>query len=91
MQRYLNALVLVLSLHFGLADAYAAAPSDSWTKADMNPLPVGAGKNDKQIKNISCGTGCRFNLHYFQGRNIFQVDPIFFSSQVGPDRLPSAF
>lgn len=86
MKRYLNVLVLVLSLHFGLADAHAAAPSDSWTDDEMNPLPKAQSTNDKQIKDISCGTGCKFDLHYFKDKNVPGGKNILFISG-GPGQI----
>jgi pimeloyl-ACP methyl ester carboxylesterase len=70
MERYLIRLVFVLFLHFSLAVAHAQISSLSWTKAEMNPLPPEAGENDKKIQDISCGSGCQFDLHYFRGKNV---------------------
>jgi pimeloyl-ACP methyl ester carboxylesterase len=67
MERNLIALLFVSILPFGVVKAHTAVPSHSWSKKEMNPLPDNAGKNDKKIRNISCGSGCKFDLHYFIG------------------------
>ena len=86
MQRYLNALLLVLSLYLGLADVHAAAPSNSWKDDEMNPRPKPDDNNDKKIKDISCGAGCEFDLHYFRGKNAPGKPNILFISG-GPGHI----
>ena len=42
--------------------------------------------NDKKIKDISCGTGCKFDLHYFKGKNVPRGPNILFISG-GPGQI----
>lgn len=62
-------LMFVLFLHLNVAVANAQTPS-TWTKAEMNPMEPSAGEDDKKIEDISCGSSCKFDLHYFRGKNV---------------------
>ena len=57
-------------------------------KPDMNPLPVGAGKNDKQIKNISCGTGCQVTISpLLKARTLARSVPNILFISGGPGQI----
>src|SRR5436309_2810773 len=88
MERYLIRLLFALFLHLSLAIAHAQTPSASWTKAEMNPLPPEAAESDEKIQAISCGAGCKFDLHYFRGRNVPGGKNILFISG-GPGQIMS--
>jgi pimeloyl-ACP methyl ester carboxylesterase len=52
----------------------------------MNPLPRTAGTKDNKIKNIGCGSGCDFDLHYFRGKSAPGGKNILFIAG-GPGRI----
>jgi pimeloyl-ACP methyl ester carboxylesterase len=86
MERYMITLLLLVFVHCSLAVAHAQTPRTSWTPEEMNPLESAQGRHDKKVEDISCGTGCKFDLHYFRGKNVPGGPNILFISG-GPGQL----
>jgi pimeloyl-ACP methyl ester carboxylesterase len=81
---YVTILICVVQL--SSVAAMAQSPTGIWTKEEMNPLPASEGTDDKKVPNINCGTGCTFDLHYFEGKKVPGGDNILFISG-GPGHI----
>jgi pimeloyl-ACP methyl ester carboxylesterase len=86
MKRYMIIVLSAVFFHFSLPVSHAQTPKTSWTVEEMNPLEPGQASNDEKIDGISCGTGCRFDLHYFRGKNVPGGPNILFISG-GPGQI----